>query len=334
MAGADVSDRPDMRALQSDIRQAEAEADLGRAGRVPDLALGAGYAREEFDDIVQGTLTIALPVFDHGQGTTAVAQARRFVDFHPDAHRPLEGAETQAKRVLLMEQLRRWFASRNRSDYVDVRVSESSDEVSFVIIHGQPPRNLSVITSASSRDRLSLVPDKQDTVVFDKVTGRLSINAQYAAEHDFYRAAIGKVFFGRDDHFEPHAVLDCGVLLDDPRAALSVEGLPALRAVALREVVLEAIDSPRDRLTWSANDLGDVYLEDVPDLLKRDRTVRKAKLALFPIHEGRPKVVEIAPPNKLTYDRRTYDAVVREFLFARGFLRHPQTRLSYQRALG
>ena len=261
-------------------------------------------------------------------------EARRFVDFHPDAHRPIEGAETQAKRVLLMEQLRRWFASRNRSDYVDVRVSESSDEVSFVIIHGQPPRNLSVITSASSRDRLSLVPDKQDTVVFDKATGRLSINAQYAAEHDFYRAAIGKVFFGRDDHFEPHAVLDCGVLLDDPRAALSVEGLPALRAVALREVVLEAIDSPRDRLTWSANDLGDVYLEDVPDLLKRDRTVRKAKLALFPIHEGRPKVVEIAPPNKLTYDRRTYDAVVREFLFARGFLRHPQTHLSYQRALG
>lgn len=77
MAGADVTDRPDMRALRSDIRQAEAEADLGRAGRVPDLAVGAGYAREEFDDIVQGTLTIALPVFDHGQGTTAVAEARR-----------------------------------------------------------------------------------------------------------------------------------------------------------------------------------------------------------------------------------------------------------------
>lgn len=73
---AELSERPDLRALQADIRQAEAEASLGRASRVPNLALGAGYSREESDNIVQGTLTIALPVFDHGQGTTRVAEAR------------------------------------------------------------------------------------------------------------------------------------------------------------------------------------------------------------------------------------------------------------------
>jgi len=74
---ADISDRPDLRALRADIRQAESEAELGRAHRVPSLALGAGYSREESADIAQGTLTIELPVFDHGQGTTAVAEARR-----------------------------------------------------------------------------------------------------------------------------------------------------------------------------------------------------------------------------------------------------------------
>ncbi|MBI4819698.1 MAG: TolC family protein [Deltaproteobacteria bacterium] len=73
----DVGARPDLRALQADIRQAEAEAELGRAGRVPDLALGVGYAREESADILQGSLAITLPVFDHGQGATAVAEARR-----------------------------------------------------------------------------------------------------------------------------------------------------------------------------------------------------------------------------------------------------------------
>lgn len=70
------AERADLRALKADIEQAEAQAALGRAGRVPNLAIGAGYAREESADIVQGTLTIALPVFDHGQGTTAVAEAR------------------------------------------------------------------------------------------------------------------------------------------------------------------------------------------------------------------------------------------------------------------
>jgi cobalt-zinc-cadmium efflux system outer membrane protein len=76
-SAADVSDRADLRALRADIHQAEAEEKLGRDSRVPNLALGAGYSREEGDDILQGTLTIALPVFDHGQGITAVAQARR-----------------------------------------------------------------------------------------------------------------------------------------------------------------------------------------------------------------------------------------------------------------
>jgi hypothetical protein len=228
--------------------------------------------------------------------------------------------------VLLVEQLRRWFVGRNRGEYLDVRVSETSDEVDFVIIHGRLPRSFCVITSPSSRERLSIVPDKQDVVVFDKHTGRLSVNAQYAAEHDFYRAAIGKVYFGGEEHFEPSEVIDCSVLLDDPVAALSVEGVPGLRTVELREVVLEAVDSPHDKVSWSAADLGRVFVEEIPDLLRRDRVVRKAKLALFPLHEAKPKMVEIAPPNKITYDRRTHDAVVREFLFAHGFLRHPRAR--------
>jgi len=75
--GGDVDDRPDLHALRADIRRAEAEAELGRARRVPSFAVGAAYAREESDDVVKGTFAIALPVFDHGQGATAIAEARR-----------------------------------------------------------------------------------------------------------------------------------------------------------------------------------------------------------------------------------------------------------------
>lgn len=259
-------------------------------------------------------------------------EARRFVDFFPERHRPMEGARAEPKRVLLIEQLRRWFAARNRSEYADVRVSESDDEVSFVIIHGRPPRNLSVITSPLSRERLSIVPDKQDAVIFEKSTGRLSINAQFPAEHDFYRLAIGKVFFGAEDHFRPEAVLDCSVLIDDPASALSATGLHGLDAVALREITLEAVDAPCDSMEWRANDLHQVLLVELPDLLRRERTVRKAKLALFPARSRKPKIVEIVPPNKLTYDRRTHEPVVREFLFARGFMRHPSNRNGQRQA--
>lgn len=72
----DLDDRPDLRALRAEIRQAKAEAERGRGERVPDVAVGAVYSREESADIVQGTLRIALPVLDRGQGVTAVARAR------------------------------------------------------------------------------------------------------------------------------------------------------------------------------------------------------------------------------------------------------------------
>jgi outer membrane protein, heavy metal efflux system len=73
----DATGRSDVRVLQAEIRQAESEADLGRAARLPNLALGASYSREEQANIVQGGLTVALPIFDHGQGRTAVVQTRR-----------------------------------------------------------------------------------------------------------------------------------------------------------------------------------------------------------------------------------------------------------------
>lgn len=71
-----VSAQPDLRALRAGIQRSEAEVDLGRASRVPSIVLGAAYSREESDDIVQGTLTFELPVFDHAQGTAATAEAR------------------------------------------------------------------------------------------------------------------------------------------------------------------------------------------------------------------------------------------------------------------
>jgi cobalt-zinc-cadmium efflux system outer membrane protein len=73
----DLDDRADLRALRADIRQAGAEAEVGRDRRVPNVAVDAIYSREESADIIQGALTLELPVFDRGQGTVAVAGARR-----------------------------------------------------------------------------------------------------------------------------------------------------------------------------------------------------------------------------------------------------------------
>lgn len=76
-ASPNLDDRPDLRALRAEIDRSAAEADLGRRKRIPEIAVGAGVGREESTDVAEASLTIALPIFDRGQGDTAIAEARR-----------------------------------------------------------------------------------------------------------------------------------------------------------------------------------------------------------------------------------------------------------------
>jgi cobalt-zinc-cadmium efflux system outer membrane protein len=73
---AAVSNRPDLRAIDADIHDAEADVQLGRAAARPDVGLGARFKREEGHKAVLGELTITLPVFSQGQELRATGAAR------------------------------------------------------------------------------------------------------------------------------------------------------------------------------------------------------------------------------------------------------------------
>jgi cobalt-zinc-cadmium efflux system outer membrane protein len=70
------SQRPDLRALQAAVQEAEAEAQLGATFAKPQYGVGVRYSREEGDHIVLGGMTVMLPVFAKGQEQRAVAAAR------------------------------------------------------------------------------------------------------------------------------------------------------------------------------------------------------------------------------------------------------------------
>lgn len=71
-----IEQRPEFAALTAEAREADAQAQLGRALSKPDLGLSAGYSREASDTIVLGGLTVTLPLFQRGQGTLATGLAR------------------------------------------------------------------------------------------------------------------------------------------------------------------------------------------------------------------------------------------------------------------
>lgn len=68
--------RPELRALEAGIQEAEAELRLGLSFSKPEYGVGVRYAREEGDQIVLGGMTVTLPMFSKGQEQRAVGSGR------------------------------------------------------------------------------------------------------------------------------------------------------------------------------------------------------------------------------------------------------------------
>jgi len=68
--------RPELRALEASVREAEADVRFGRSLGRPDYGFGVHYARESGDHILLGGLTVTLPVFSKGLDVQAIGVAR------------------------------------------------------------------------------------------------------------------------------------------------------------------------------------------------------------------------------------------------------------------
>jgi cobalt-zinc-cadmium efflux system outer membrane protein len=73
---AGLDQRPDVKALAAELREAEAEVLLGQALARPGVGVRGGIAREEGAEIVTAGVVVTLPIHNRGQETIAVGQAR------------------------------------------------------------------------------------------------------------------------------------------------------------------------------------------------------------------------------------------------------------------
>lgn len=68
--------RPDLRALEAEVREARAEIDIARSLRWPDATPAVRYSREEGTPIAWGGVTITLPLLNRGTGERLTSEAR------------------------------------------------------------------------------------------------------------------------------------------------------------------------------------------------------------------------------------------------------------------
>ena len=71
-----VDRRPEVRALEAQLQEAEAEVRLGQGLAWPELTPAVRYERDQGDRVWWAGLRITLPVFDRGQQIRAAGQAR------------------------------------------------------------------------------------------------------------------------------------------------------------------------------------------------------------------------------------------------------------------
>jgi cobalt-zinc-cadmium efflux system outer membrane protein len=99
-----ASQRPELRALEAGVQEAEAEVRLGQSFTKPDYGVGVRYSREEGDHIVLGGMTVSLPIFSKGQEQQAAGSARA----------ARLRAELDAARARVQTELRASFGAYNR----------------------------------------------------------------------------------------------------------------------------------------------------------------------------------------------------------------------------
>jgi cobalt-zinc-cadmium efflux system outer membrane protein len=109
-----MSQRPELRALEAEIAEAEADERVGASFSKPQYGLGLRYSREEGDQIVLGAMTLTVPMFSKGQEQRVVSTAR--------ASRLR--AELTAARARVQQEVRSAFDAYNRH-LAAVRVLET-----------------------------------------------------------------------------------------------------------------------------------------------------------------------------------------------------------------
>jgi outer membrane protein, heavy metal efflux system len=72
-----AEERPEVRAIQADVRETKAEIVVGKGLRWPDVTPRVRFEREDGTHVLWGGLTVTLPVWSRGQEALGVAEARQ-----------------------------------------------------------------------------------------------------------------------------------------------------------------------------------------------------------------------------------------------------------------
>jgi hypothetical protein len=239
-------------------------------------------------------------------------KVKNFHEFRAKDDTRLTLAKAKERSNTLARALSPWFESKGRSSVCSVFPYEDGNEIRFRVTHGQLYRTNGTINKRNQMSRLAFRPQQHDAVAFDVRTFTLKINARTFGEQDLYRTVFGQVLFNDLDHFPGLSIYTLNPLRS---ASLGLNPVPGLMpgGVKLTEVWIQ-FDTPVSLLVkYHSSDLKvSIDMTGVPNL--QAGAIIRAAFMLRYESGGRPRKLEIRPPNIAIYDRDRDGEVTERFL--------------------
>ncbi len=248
---------------------------------------------------------------------TFYRKIKNYQEYQAKGSRRLELASVLKKLQQLKAVLGPWFESKDRSPACEIYVYEEGSEIRFVVTHGRLLRTEGSFDRRLRRSRVAYRPQKHDSVIYDNRTYILKINAQTRAEKEHYRDAFGRVLFG-DAEFFPGE--DLYTLAPLKRGTSAMRLVPGIESVRLTEVWIQIDNDQRFMQTSKAYNLAESIARYGKPNLAEGSLVRAAFLVKY-TSGGRPRKLELRPPNVAIYDHDRDGVPAEAFMRANGYLK-------------
>lgn len=248
---------------------------------------------------------------------TIYRKVRNYQEYQAKNNTALRMATAERKCGELEEALAPWFESKNRSRACEIWPYEERGEITFMVTHGRPLLTEGSIDKKLRRSRVAYRPQKHDSVICDNRLHVLRINAQTVGEKDLYREQFGRVLFGDADHFPGRDIYTLAPLRRGANALRLAAGIDMVR---LSEVWIEVDNGQHFVQISKAYNLADSITQYGRPNLAEGRLVRASFLIKYS-SGGRPRKLELRPPNVAIFDRDRDGDAAEAFMRVNGYLR-------------
>ena len=275
-----------------------------------------------YEDLNPGEFAIAV-MHDHVHlihichQKTLYRKIKNYQEFQSKDGKRLTLKKAKAHRVDLENQQAPWFEAKNRSRACEIHVYKEKGEIKFQITHGRPYRTDGTINKRLKRSRVAYRPQKHDSVIYDNRMHVLNVNAQTAAEKELYRQTFGKVLFDDAEYFPEGDIYTLEPLRQGKDA---IKLVPGVESVRLSEVWITIDDDQRFTQVSKGYNLFESIERHHKPNLEEGRIVRASFLIKYS-SGGRPRKLELKPPNVAILDRDRDGAAAEEFMAANDLLK-------------